>query len=157
MRLSSSWWRIVKLSSWVLINSQSPSVPVEEEDDKRPENECAVALRKGRLVEWIGMDRRGLPRGDMDGGTSQLVLFHVKRHLCVMCCLIRRFTFLFFASFRALLATELGPETWTSGCPLWLFFLDDACMTFSRNLVSISPRCTDIVLLMCRLLDAGRS
>ena len=53
MRLSSSWWRIVKLSSWVLINSQSPSVPVEKEDDKRPENEYAVALRKGRLVEWI--------------------------------------------------------------------------------------------------------
>jgi hypothetical protein len=57
MRLSSSWWRIVKLSSWVLINSQSPSARVEEEDDKRRENEHAVvALRKGRLVEWIGMD-----------------------------------------------------------------------------------------------------
>jgi hypothetical protein len=56
MRLSSSWWRIVKLSSWVLINSQSPSVPVEEEDDKRPENEYAVALRKGRLV-WHGPKR----------------------------------------------------------------------------------------------------
>jgi hypothetical protein len=41
--------------------------------------------------------------------------------------------------------------------PLVAFFLDDACMAFSRNLVSISLHCTDIVLLMCRLLDAGRS
>jgi hypothetical protein len=142
MRLFSSWWRIVKLSSWVLINSQSPSALVEEEDDKRRENEHAVvALRKGRLVEWIGMDRRGPPRGDMDDGTSQLVLFHVKRLFCVMCCLIRRFPFL-FASSRALLATELGPETWTSGCPLWLFFGDDACVAFSRNPVFISPHRT---------------
>ena len=73
----------------------------------------------------------------MGNGTSQLVPFYVRHFFCNVLCLIRRLTFLFFASFQALLATELGPETWTPGCPLW-HFLDDACVAFSRNLVFIS-------------------
>ena len=82
MRLSSSWWRIVRLSSWVLINSQSPSTPIEEEDGKRPGNEHAVALRKGRLVNGLAWTKEDCQEGDMDDRTSQLVLFHVRGILC---------------------------------------------------------------------------
>ena len=55
------------------------------------------------------------------------VCFSRQAFLCNVLCLIRGFTFLFFASFRALLATELGPETWTS---LAALFGGDACMAF---------------------------
>jgi hypothetical protein len=66
-------------------------------------------------------------RGTWSTEHLSLFFFTSEAFLCDVLCLIRRFTFLFFASFQALLATELGPETWMS---LAALFGGDACMAF---------------------------
>ena len=79
--------------------------------------------------------------------------FSRQAFLCNVLCLIRRFTFLFFASFRALLATELGPETWTS---LAALFGGDTCMAFLEIWCLYHCTAQTWFLSMCRLLGARR-
>ena len=77
-------------------------------------------------LAWIEGERH---EGTWDNGTSQRVLFHV-RHFCVMCCLIRRFTFSLLRKLSSTSSDGVRSGNLDVQLPLVVLFGGDACMAF---------------------------